>query len=606
MIEAVDIAKGFGGRTLFSDSSFTVAEGEKIGVWGLNGSGKSTLFKLILGEEELDCGAIHVSRGYKIGYISQYIKFDAKTVLDEAAWLMPIVEGGVKELFLAKSMLQGLGFVEEDFEKSPLLLSGGQQVRLQLAKMLLSDPNLLLLDEPSNYLDILSLRWLTKFLQNWSKELLLITHDRNFMDDIVTHILGIHRKQIRKMKGKVVDFEQNIYESEKIYEQTRINQERKNAQIERFIERFRYKSSKAKAVQSKIKGLEKLGKLTQLEKISELDFKFLEEPLEGKNAVTVTNISFGYDKENLLFNNLSFNVSSKDRIGIIGKNGKGKTTLLKMLAGELKPLNGNITYVPKAKIGYFGQTNVERLHTEWTIEDEIFEANIKNTRSRVRGICGLMMFSGDDALKKIKLLSGGEKSRVLLGRILACPTNILLLDEPTNHLDVDSTDALIDAAEEFSGAVLVVTHSEMVLRRLANKLIVFDNDACLVFNGNYDSFLETVGWSEEKKTVQEKNASCIVNKKLQRKARADALSQRNKVLKPLQQRVQEIEKSIEADEQKLKDCEQELVNVYQDKFSDQALKLTQTIQQIKRQIDVLFDELEKASLILAEAEKNYQ
>lgn len=605
MIEVRDISKSYGTRTLFFDVNFTIGSKERIGVVGLNGSGKSTLFKLITGQEDLDKGSIYIPSDYKIGFLKQYIKFDTDTILDEVSHDMPLLEGGVKELHLAKAMLQGLGFEQSDFDKSPTILSGGLQVRLQLARLLLTKPNLLLLDEPSNYLDIVSLRWLTSFLRSWDNELLLITHDRDFMDAIITHTLGIHRGQIRKLKGKTTDWERTIEETEIIHEQTRLNQERKIAQAEKFIERFRYKSSKAKGVQSRIKAIDKIDRLEQLKEIQELDFSFTAEPLEGKIALTLKDISFGYDPNYLLFKDLNITIGSRERIGIIGKNGKGKTTLLRLLAGELKPIQGSITYAPRALLGYFGQTNIERLNPELTIEEEITSANPQNTRTRVRGICGLMMFPSDDALKKVKILSGGEKSRVLLGKILVHPTNVLLLDEPTNHLDISSTEALLDAANDFLGTVIVVTHSEMILRKLCDRLIVFDDGKCFVFNGNYDDFLEKIGWKEEEENLARKQEVSENNKKEQRKKRAEVLAQRNKILKPLQKRVSDLENKIIENEDKLKNLEKKLISIYQSDFSDEIKELNREVQITKQSIEDLFLELDEASRKLGEAEREF-
>ncbi len=603
MIEFVGVKKGFGGRELFSDVNFTIAEGEHIGLVGSNGSGKSTLLKMIIGDEAADDGIIKIPKDYKVGYLKQHISFSKDNILDEASLEMPVQEDGTKQLHLAKAMLQGLGFSEDNFGDSPLLLSGGMQIRLQLAKLLLTFPDILLLDEPSNYLDIVSLRWLTKFLRGWRGELLLISHDREFVDAVTTHILGIHRAKIRKMRGKIDDYEAAIYEEELIHEQTRLNQERKIAQVERFIERFRYKSSKAKGVQSRVKSLAKLDRLEKLEEIKELDFSFRADPLEGKTAASISELSFGFDVP--LIEDLSLTVHSRDRIGIIGRNGKGKTTLLRLIHGELTPTSGKISFAPKAKIGYFGQTNIERLNPELTVEDEIYSVDPLQAKSRVRGICGMMMFSEDDALKKVKVLSGGEKSRVLLGKLLAEPCNVLLLDEPTNHLDLSSTEALLDAAEEFAGAVLVVTHSEMILRRLVNKLVVFDGGRCFVFDGTYDEFLEKIGWQEEEQSRAKIEVS-ENNRREQRKQRVKQQEERNRVLKPLQKKVAELENEITADEEAIAVAEKKLTELCSGDFSSEIQELSKLIQDKKDAIDRAFEELEKAEAELRQKEAEFE
>jgi ATP-binding cassette, subfamily F, member 3 len=284
---------------------------------------------------------------------------------------------------------------------------------------------------------------------------------------------------------------------DEIHEKTRANEERKRAHAEAFINRFRAQASKAKMVQSRIKMLEKLPKLGALGDIDSLDFEFRHAPFAAKTLLEARDISFGYTPEQLLFRGLNLTVNGRDRFGVIGNNGKGKSTLLNVLSGGLKPLSGELKAHPEMRLGYFGQTNIQRLSPKLTIEQEIEQANRALTRTQVRNICGTMMFGGDLALKKISVLSGGEKSRTLLGKILAHPSNVLLLDEPNNHLDMESIDALIESLQEFPGALLIVTHNERILRALAKKLIVFQGGTVQVFNSGYDEFLEKVGWDDE-------------------------------------------------------------------------------------------------------------
>lgn len=471
--------------------------GEKLGLVGRNGCGKSTLFKLILGEESPDSGTITFPRGYTIGHLAQHLHFSKGTVLEEACLGL----ADPSEEYKAEIILSGLGFSQEQMIEDPLSFSGGYQIRINLAKLLLSDPNLLLLDEPTNYLDIVSIRWLTRFLREWKKELAIISHDRLFTDAVTTHTMYIHRGGIRKMAGDTTKLYAQVALDEEIYEKTRINEDKKRAQLEEFITRFRAQASKATLVQSKVKALERMGRKEELAFEPVLDFQFSQSPIEGKTITEVNTISFAYpatDREQpLLIEDLSFTIGRTDRIAIIGKNGRGKSTLLRLLAGDLKPTRGAISFRPHAKIGYFGQTNIARLSPEKTIEEEISDANVSHSRTKVRAICGTMMFSDDDALKKIKVLSGGEKSRVLLGCILARPTNLLLLDEPTNHLDMESIQALLESLKSYNGAVVIVTHSELILRDLATRLIVFGEGKPRLVDHDYGYFLEKGGWGDE-------------------------------------------------------------------------------------------------------------
>ena len=603
MIELNNVSKYFGTRCLFDEVNFFINEKDKIGLVGLNGSGKSTLFKILAGLESIDSGNIRIPKDYKIGYLTQHINLTKDTILNEAISSIPKDEDGTDKTYLAKAMLSGLGFTDESLSLSPYKLSGGFQVRLELAKLLLTNPNLLLLDEPSNYLDIVSIRWLTKFLRNWKNELLLISHDRGFVNSIVNHTLGIHRKKILKIKGKIEDYEKVIREQEELYEKTRINQEAKIAHMQRFVDKLGAKATKAKAAQSRIKMIEKIERLDELQKIKTLDFKFKEEPLQGKTAMSASNLSFGYNNDNILIKDLSFILKKNDRIGIIGKNGKGKTTLLRLLLGELTPFTGTISTPPLAKISYFGQTNIERLDPKLTVEEEIWSVDPLMPRTNVRSICGLMMFQGDDALKQVSVLSGGEKSRVLLGKILVKPSNILLLDEPTNHLDLSSTDALIEATSKFNGAVLIVTHSENILRKLVNKLIIFQRDGILFFDGNYDEFLEKIGWEDEFIENETQKEVSQNSKKEARKQRADELTKRNQLLRPLRKEVEKIENEITQKEDKLKELKNELLKLYTQEYTDKVKTLESDCAYLESQIEESFLKLEEANNKLEEAIK---
>ena len=603
MIELNNVSKYFGTRCLFDEVNFFINEKDKIGLVGLNGSGKSTLFKILAGLESIDSGNIRIPKDYKIGYLTQHINLTKDTILNEAISSIPKDEDGTDKTYLAKAMLSGLGFTDESLSLSPYKLSGGFQVRLELAKLLLTNPNLLLLDEPSNYLDIVSIRWLTKFLRNWKNELLLISHDRGFVNSIVNHTLGIHRKKILKIKGKIEDYEKVIREQEELYEKTRINQEAKIAHMQRFVDKLGAKATKAKAAQSRIKMIEKIERLDELQKIKTLDFKFKEEPLQGKTAMSASNLSFGYNNDNILIKDLSFILKKNDRIGIIGKNGKGKTTLLRLLLGELTPFTGTISTPPLAKISYFGQTNIERLDPKLTVEEEIWSVDPLMPRTNVRSICGLMMFQGDDALKQVSVLSGGEKSRVLLGKILVKPSNILLLDEPTNHLDLSSTDALIEATSKFNGAVLIVTHSENILRKLVNKLIIFQRDGILFFDGNYDEFLEKIGWEDEFIENETQKEVSQNSKKEARKQRADELTKRNQLLRPLRKEVEKIENEITQKEDKLKAIKEELLLLYTQEYTNKVKTLESDCAYLESQIEESFLKLEEANNKLEEAIK---
>ena len=497
MLQISNLSKSYSGKTLLEGASVDIGRNERVGLVGRNGSGKSTLFRMILGQEAPDEGTIAFPRGYRVGHLAQHLNFTKNTILEEACLGLPEEEQAMNLTYKGEIILNGLGFSESDFERAPEEFSGGFQIRINLAKVLLSEPDLLLLDEPTNYLDIVSSRWLSKTLSQWKGELVLITHDRGFMDSVVTHTMGIYRNGIRKMPGGTQKLYDQIALDEEIYEKTRLNEGKKRKEVEDFINRFRATASKAALVQSRIKSLERMGSKEELIQEDSLDFIFSYDKFLGKNILDVYDLSFGYTELEQLFSDLNFSVSRKDRIGIIGKNGRGKSTLLRALASELKPLQGEVLMSPNARLGFFGQTNVERLNTKHTIEEEIALAHPHLSRTRVRTIAGTMMFEGDSALKKIGVLSGGEKSRVLLGKIIASPTNILFLDEPTNHLDMDSIEALLESLKVYEGALILVTHNEVLLRQLCDRLIVFQGEKPFIFEGTYDYFLDKIGWDDE-------------------------------------------------------------------------------------------------------------
>ncbi|MDP9129147.1 MAG: ATP-binding cassette domain-containing protein, partial [Candidatus Binatota bacterium] len=386
MIKINQLSKSYFARELFTEVTFQMNAGERLGLVGRNGHGKTTLFRLILGEEELDSGDITIPRNYRIGYLEQHLHFTRPTILDEAAIGLPEEES--HSIYKAEAILFGLGFSQADLEKAPGEFSGGFQIRINLAKLLLSDPNLLLLDEPTNHLDITSVRWIAKFLTNFKGELILISHDRAFMDSVTTHTAVIHRQKIRKFEGGTAKAYAQIVLEDEIHEKTRANEDRKRAHAEAFINRFRAQASKAKMVQSRIKMLERLPKLDDLAEIESLDFEFRYASFAAKTFLEARDISFGYTNDNLLFKDINLSINSRDRIGVIGNNGKGKSTLLNVLSGGLTPLTGEIKTHPDLKPGFFGQTNIQRLDPKLTIEQEIENANPALTRTQVRNICG--------------------------------------------------------------------------------------------------------------------------------------------------------------------------------------------------------------------------
>jgi ATP-binding cassette subfamily F protein 3 len=473
---------------------------------------------------------------------------------------------------------------------------------LNLTKVLVSDPNLLLLDEPTNFLDIVSIRWLTNFLNNWKNEIIIISHDRGFMDSVATHIMGIHRYKIKKIAGNTQNYYDQVSMEDEVHEKQRLNDEKKRKQAEQFINSFRAKARHASLVQSRIKSLEKQEVLKKLEKITTLSFSFNAAPFPAKCIQEAQDISFSYNgMHSPLIDHLSFSVESNDKICIIGKNGKGKTTLLKLLAGVMPPGEGKVRNHPQTKIGYYEQANTANLNNVLSVEEEISSGVSSIDRKRVRDICGAMMFSGDSALKKIEVLSGGEKCRTLLGKLLVTPANLLLLDEPTHHLDMQSCEAMMDAIDNFDGAVLMVTHNEHILHRVASKLIVFHHDRAFPFYGTYSQFLDQIGWDDQESitkkpsSIQQEKPKKSLSMKDKRKVRTEFIARRSKTLTPYQQKIKKIEKTIVKLEQQLHNDTQALIKASHEQDGHSITKLSKSLKQTRTETDTLYKELEDTS-----------
>ncbi|MDR1760190.1 MAG: ABC-F family ATP-binding cassette domain-containing protein [Fibrobacter sp.] len=613
MIQLQNISKSFGEQILLKDTGFLVGPRERIGLVGRNGSGKSTLFKMILGEEDSDGGHILIPKNYSFGYLTQHLHFTHSTVREEASSALKENEDGWKETHKIEAILFGLGFDEEALDKSPALLSGGFQIRLNLAKVLAAEPSMLLLDEPTNYLDIISTRWLARFLRQWKGELILITHDRKFMNSVCTHTVGIYQQKLRKIQGSVQKLYQTLAEEEEIILRTQQNDAKKREQLEKIIERFRYKASKASMVQSKIKAAAKLSSETERIRESKLDFEFTEAPFPGKRMVQIKDISFYYKPEQVLIPELSLEIFKGDRIAIIGPNGRGKTTLLNLITGELTPAAGSIERSPNLELNYFGQTNINRLHMENSVEEEIQLAVKDVSKGKARSLAGVMMFSGDSALKKIRVLSGGERSRVLLAKILATPCNFLLLDEPTNHLDMESIGSLIEALYEYQGAAMVVTHDEDLLHAFANRLIIFDNGKCFSFEGSYQDFLDRIGWYNEKseqvsaisnKVTPEEKPAAATDKE-SRRDRAAYIETRSKIIKPLEKEAERLECEIQAFEKESERLETALIQASEASDSNLITEVSKKIAANQKQIETTYEKWDSVNSRLEETKEKY-
>lgn len=611
MLKIENISKSYGPQVLFDDITLNINRGERIGLVGRNGHGKTTLLRLLTKDETPDSGSITVPKGYRIGHLHQHLEFSSPTVLEVAA--EGLREEEKDQTWRAEKVLAGLGFSKMDMASPPDTFSGGYQVRLNLARLLVSKPDLLLLDEPTNFLDIVAIRWLEKFLLSWREELVIITHDRSFMDMVTTHIVGIHRRKIRKIAGDTGKYYNQIAMEEEVHEKSRLNIEKKRQHTEQFIRKFRAKARLVGLVQSRIRTLEKQKVPDRLEAIASLDFHFESAPFDTRMMMETSGLSFRWSPESQdLFRNLKLAISKGDRIAVIGPNGRGKSTLLRVLAGELTPTLGEVRSHNHTRIGFFGQTNIQRLEPNRTVVEELLTIEPDRSLGKVRSVCGTMMFEGDAALKKISVLSGGEKSRVLLAKLLLEPHNLLLLDEPTNHLDIASCEALLSALDDFEGAVIIVTHNEMFLHNLAERLLVFDRGGASMFDGTYQNFLDEVGWEgEEEQEIPETErgrrgegaksgtqhaahstqSKSKTSKRVSRKERARIQQEKAKILNPLREKVRELENAVSESETKIEDVNKDLVDASTSGDGELIAVLSKELSDLNEKLEEHYQEL---------------
>jgi len=606
MIQLTNLTKSFGGQTLFRDINLKMNSNQKIGLIGRNGSGKSTLFKIILDEESHDSGDVSIPKNYKIGTLKQHLEFSEPTVREECSLILS--EEEQYNFYKIEKILFGLGFTADDLEKDPLSFSGGYQIRINLAKLLATEPNMLLLDEPTNYLDLLSLRWLKQFIRTFDGEVILITHDREFMDAVSTHTMGIQRKSLFMIQGNTKKYDQTLALSDETYEKTRLNQEKKRKELEEFVARNKARASTAALAQSKQKMLDKMEDMESLESESNLAFNFNYKETPAKINLRAENLAFGYNPNEKLFKDVSFVLENGKTLAIIGKNGKGKSTLLNYISGELAKQEGELKFHPSTSLAHFGQTNIERLNKNNTVIDEISSVDMKLGIAETRAICGTMMFSGELADKKISVLSGGERSRVMLGKIIATEANLLLLDEPTNHLDIYSIDSLCTAIEEFKGSTIMVTHSEMLLRRLADALIIFHKGGAEYFDGTYDEFLEKIGWEEEDGVVDEKPKATKpkIDNKERKKLRSALIQARSRENAPHKKELEFSEEKIMELEEELELQNERLMKASESGDNTNMIEASQNIGKLQKEIDELFERLEIASHALDEISDRYE
>lgn len=551
--------KNYGPRSLFDQASFSIDAGEKVGVIGPNGAGKSTLFRILIGEESLDSGDITKASGLRIGYLAQEDRWDGDETVE--AYLS---SQSLTPIWDLKRMAPSFGLDLAHFDRPVRSLSGGYRMRVKLLHLVASQPDLMMLDEPTNYLDLETLVVLENFLQSTNHAFLLITHDREFLRRTTDHVLEVEAGQMTKYAGTIDDyFEQKALLHEQL-SKAAVTAASKRKEILDFAARFGAQATKARQVQSRLKALDRMETIEVRQLPTTAKIRLPEPVRTGKSVISMSDGELGYG-EKVVLQNLNLELNRGDHLGIVGVNGAGKSTLLKALAGELSPLTGRLAFGLNVEVAYFAQHVAEKLQPDDTVLEAMGEyAHADIGRQDILDLAGSLLFSGDDVNKKIRVLSGGEKSRVALGQILLKRASCLLLDEPTNHLDFHTVEALTQALATYSGSVVIVSHDRGFVRRTASKILEIRNGRAEFYPGTYDEYV----WSVQKGALSNRDAGPLdeIVEKLAEAVAADGAKFNFK----------ESKKQLEKD---LKSCEKEMgsIEVKTEKLKTEMLALNETL-----------------------------
>src|SRR5882724_1941396 len=574
MLTLSGITKAYGDRVLFADATLQVNRDDRIGLVGPNGAGKTTLFSIILNEESPDEGKIMLERGVSFGYLPQEnAPAGDETVIELATAIKPeyvklrrILKaweadhptealhpedvhddvhdrfnelGGYRLEAKARQILAGLSFRQKDFDRPAREMSGGWVMRAHLARLLTQEPDLLLLDEPTNHLDLEALLWFQDYLKAYPGAILVISHDREFLNQLVGSIVEIRQRKLIRFLGNYDDY---LHQREAHQEQLLAafkHQEREIGRLMEFVNRFRAKNTKASQAQSKLKQIERMEKIeAPVDDQPKLDFQFPQPQRSGHRVIKLEAIDHAYG-DNVVYRGMSFQAERGQRVVLVGPNGAGKSTLLKILAGIVTPQAGTRTLGHNVKAGYYSQYRVDMLNPAHTVLEEAFDTPQRITEQFVRTLLGCFLFRGDDVFKQVSVLSGGEKSRLALVKLLLDPPNLLLMDEPTTHLDLSSIDALAYALDQFEGTLIFISHDVYFIRALANRVVHVNGGQLTNYPGDYQYYLAKAEAAPQK-PVQKSGA----DRKEQKRLEAQQRQARSGARKEQQQLVQKLEKEI--------------------------------------------------------------
>lgn len=622
MLQLEKISLALGDRDLLDEISTLINPGERIGLVGPNGAGKSTLLKIIMGIQEKDAGSIVLSNEETLGYLPQdgvdpdfeltVIEevetafseiFDLEEEVNELQQKLAETDPESEEherllerygllqtkleasgLYTLRSdvekILMGLGFKESDFSRNTTEFSGGWLMRIALAKLLLKKPTYLLLDEPTNHLDIESLQWMENFLNSYEGAVIVVSHDRAFLDTITNRTLALRKGKMSDYSGNYSFYERKWEEERELLINAQKNQAKELKETEEFIERFRYKASKARQVQSRVKQLEKIDRIEVEDELANVSFSFPEPERSGQVVMRLESIKKSYG-DNVVFDGLDYEIERGDKIAVVGPNGAGKSTMIRILAGIESIQGGERNEGHKVTTNYFAQHQAEDLDLKKDALEVMMSAGSNEKESRLRSILGSFLFRGDDVFKKVKVLSGGEKSRLALAKMLLSPANFLIFDEPTNHLDMSSKNILQQALQQYEGTCVIVSHDRAFLDPIVDKVLEVQTNRVRTYLGNVSYFLDkkkeeaeaqkTSGASEQSKSASSDDSS--LSRKEQRRIEAERRNKISKEVNPIKKKLEKVEKEIEQSESRKNEIEALMAEV---DFYDDADRVKKT------------------------------